>query len=144
MRIPVALLAAMSFSMALIAADSFDGTWKLNVAKSKLQCSDIVSQTMKITESSPSNQRTISDIVSKSGTHHQRKRNHIFDGKEYPLEGEKGVTETAQRVDASTTKATFKRDGKVLTETTAVVSGDVLTNHSVSDRCEETMVFERQ
>ena len=144
MRIPFTVVATLSFSMTLMAADSFDGTWKLNLAKSKLQCSDIVSQTMKITDSTPSSQRTSSDIVSKSGVHHQRNRNHVFDGKEHPLTGEKGATEIAQRVDASTTKATFKRDGKVLIEITAVVSGDVLTNHSVSDGCDETMIFERQ
>jgi hypothetical protein len=86
----------------------------------------------------------MSDIVSKSGAHHQRKRYHIFDGKEHPLEGEKGATETAQRIDASTVKTTFKRDGKVVAEATTSFSGDVMTNHSVSDGCDETLVFERQ
>jgi hypothetical protein len=143
-RIAYAVLATVSLSLTLMAADSFEGTWKLNLAKSKLQCSDTVSQTMKITGSSPNSQRTMSDIVSKSGAHHQRKRYHIFDGKEHPLEGEKGATEISQRVDASTAKSIFKRDGKVVGETTATVSGDVLTNHSVFGKCEDTLIFEKQ
>jgi hypothetical protein len=143
MRIALILLAALSFSTTLT-ADSFDGTWKLNLAKSKIQCSDVASRTMTITSTAPNNQSVVSDIVSKSGVRQERRRNHVFDGKEHQVPGEPGVTQTAQRIDASTAKVTYKRNGKVDAEATVVVTANTLTDHQVSDRCEETLVFERQ
>src|ERR1700745_2445404 len=73
MRTAFTVLAVLSLSFALRAADPFDGTWKLNVAKSKLQCSDVASRTMKITSTAPNSQDIVSDIVSKSGVHQERK-----------------------------------------------------------------------
>jgi hypothetical protein len=145
MRKALIVLAALSFSTAL-AADSFYGTWKLNVAKSNLQCSDIISQTMKIIETGPDSFRNISDVILKSGkAHHIESANRFLDGKEHK-DGQAGVTATAQRVDASALRIVFKRDRKVSQEITAVISedGKVNTYHRVFPGCEETLVFERQ
>ena len=147
MRITVAVLAAMSFSMALNAAESFYGTWKLNVDKSKIRCSDIAGETMKITETGPNSYRNVTDLVSKSGkSRHQDIGDRYLDGKERPVPGQAGVSYAIVRVDASTHKIITKRDGKVVQEITAVVSpdGKLQTNHQVVGACEETLVFERQ
>jgi hypothetical protein len=147
MRIAFTVLAALSCSLTLMAAESFYGTWKLNVAKSKLQCSDVSSETLKIIETGPSGYRNITDVVSKSGeAHHQESGNRHLNGKEYPIPGKAGVSQAIVRVDASTHKIINKKDGKVVEEITAVVSpdGKVQTNHRVFGTCDETMVFEKQ
>jgi len=147
MRIMFTVLALVSFSLALMAADSSDTTWKLNVARSKLQCSDIVSQTMKLTATAGSNSHhSVIDKVSKSGEAHHEVFDRPWDGKEHPVPGQAGLTVTDQRIDGSTLKTTFKKDGKVILESTAVVSvdGKVMTRHQVAATCEETLIFEKQ
>jgi len=133
--------------MALMGAESFYGTWKLNMAKSKLQCSDIASETMKITETGQNSYNNVTDLVSKSGkARHQEGADRYLDGKERPIPGQAGVTQTIQKIDASTHKITTKKDGKVVVEIISTVSpdGKVQTNHRVEGTCDETMVFERQ
>ncbi len=72
MRTFPAVLATLSFSMTLMASESFYGTWKLNVAKSNLGCADdVVSQTMKITETGPNTYVNVIDSISKSGQAHR-------------------------------------------------------------------------
>jgi len=147
MRSAFTILAALSFSMALMGAESFYGTWKLNMAKSKLQCSDIASETMKITETGQNSYNNVTDLVSKSGkARHQEGADRYLDGKERPIPGQAGVTQTIQKIDASTHKITTKKDGKVVVEIISTVSpdGKVQTNHRVEGTCDETMVFERQ
>lgn len=147
MRITFTSLATLSFSMTLMGAESFYGTWKLNMAKSKLQCSDIASETMKITETGPNSYHNVIDLVSKSGqARHQDSGNRYLDGKEYPSPTQAGVTQSIQRIDASTHKITAKKDGKVVVETISTVSpdGKVQTNNRVEGTCKETMVFEKQ
>ena len=85
MRIAFSVLAILSLSVTLMAANPLLGTWKLNVAKSKLQCSDnIVSETMKITEAGPNSFRSTFDIVLKSGEpDHLQDPVRYLDGKEH-------------------------------------------------------------
>jgi hypothetical protein len=147
MRIAYAVVATVSLSIPLTAANPLLGNWKLNAAKSKLQCSDIASETMNITETGPNSFRNTYDVVSKSGeAHHLEGPNRILDGKERPVPGQAGFSETVQRVDASTLTVTFKKDGKMAGELTVVVASDgkVHTVHRVTGTCDETMVFERQ
>jgi hypothetical protein len=146
MRSAFTVLATLSFSTMLMASESFYGTWKLNVAKSTLKCSDLASETMTITEAGPNAYRNVTDSVSKSGEAHHQAGNRYLDGKEHPIPGSEGVTQTIQRVDASTHKIITKENGKVVTETTATISpdGKVQTNHRIHGTCDETMVFDRQ
>jgi hypothetical protein len=136
MRITVALIAALSFNMALIAEESFYGTWKLNVTKSKLQCSDVASETMKIVETGPNSYRNITDVVSKSGeAHHQESGNRHPDGKDYPIPGKAGISQTIVRVDGSTHKIINKKDGKVVEgDYSSCLTGRQSTNQSSSGR----------
>lgn len=148
MRTFPAVLATLSFSMTLMASESFYGTWKLNVAKSNLGCADdVVSQTMKITETGPNTYVNVIDSISKSGQAHRTETGtRYLDGKDHPIAGRPGFTQSIQRVDASTHIITLKKDGKILSKTTATISadGNVQTNRRTSDSCEDILVFDRQ
>ena len=142
-------LAMLSFSFSMMAADSFVGTWKLNLAKSKGANAELVSQTMTISETG-SDTRTIIDVVLKSGETRHEEHIRTVDGKEHPARGAgfklEGATETVLRVDASTHQITDKRDGKVTGVLTSTISpdGKVMTNHRTGSAGESTLVFDRQ
>jgi hypothetical protein len=147
MRIAYVVVATLSLSMMLKAANPLVGTWKLNVGKSKLECSDLSSETMHVTETGPNSFRNVYDVVSKSGeARHSESANRTVDGKERPIPGQSGFSESVQRIDASTTKVTIKKNGKVTGELTVVMSpdGNVHTVHRVVGTCDETLVFEKQ
>ena len=146
MRITLTVLAVLSFGTTLMADESFYGTWKLNPAKSKIQCTKVASETLKITGTGPNSYRNVTDRVSQSGeARHLESGERFMDGKFRPVPGQP-VTQAIIRVDASTHKIITKKDGKVVEELTAVVSedGKVQTNHQVFGTCEETLVFEKQ
>jgi hypothetical protein len=152
MRTALTTLAALSLSVTLMAADSFVGTWKLNLAKSTLSepNADIASQTMTISETGPNDRRTIIDVVLKSGKTQHQEYNRIVDGKEHPATGvgfkQEGATEIVSRVNESTLRITGKRDGKETGVITSTVSrdGKVMTNRRTRNLGEEVLVFEKQ
>lgn len=143
-------LAVFSFSFTLMAADSFVGTWKLNMEKSRLQTNNIASETMKISEASSTSDRIVIDVVLKSGETQHQEFNRIPDGKEHPASGvgfkQEGATEIEQIVSPSTRKITSKRDGKVrgVIESSVSADGKVMTNHRTGGAGDEILVFERQ
>ena len=130
--------------LAVTGAD-FTGTWKLNLAKSKLR-NDLASETMKIEQTGPNTYRTTVDIVLKSGQKEHQEINRICDGEEHPSTGvgfkQEGAAEICEQM-SSSRKVTQKRDGKAVSEFTSTVSGDgkVMTNVWKGD---ETRVFDRQ
>jgi hypothetical protein len=147
------VVALLSFSMTLVAADSYVGTWKLNVAKSKLTGNsvDLVSETMTVAMTGPNTFRTTIDAVTKSGQTRHQEINRTLDGKEHPVTGvgvnPAGATEIVEPVDASTRRLTQKRDGKVVSTFTSIVSPDgktMTTDRHRADGSEEINVFERQ
>ena len=153
MRIALTVVAILSFSMTLEAAEPFVGTWKLNVGKSKLTGNsvNISSETMMISKTGPKAFRTTIDSVSKSGQTRHFEINRTYDGKEHPATGvgfkQEGATEIDQRVDASTRHIVSKRDGKVRNELTSTVSSDgkTMTNTTRrADGSEDIEVFDRQ
>lgn len=143
MRTALCALAVFSFSVKLMAADPFVGTWKLNVEKStpKGRNADIASETMKMSETGPDAYQIIIDSVSKTGESRHQEFNRNYDGKEHAVKG--GGTETDVRVDASTHKVIDKKDGKVAGELTATVSpdGKVMTDRLTTG---EIQIFEKQ
>jgi hypothetical protein len=150
MRITYAVLATLSLSLTLMAAD-FTGTWKLNLEKSKVpQNNDLAGATMTISQAGPNSYTTIIDTISKSGDQRHTEYYRIDDGKEHPAKGvgfkAEGVMEISQLVNASTRKITQKRDGKVTGEITSTLSpdGKVMTNHRTFGKVEDVLVFERQ
>jgi hypothetical protein len=130
-------------------ADPFDGTWKLNVEKSKmLPNTNIASRTMTISTTGSNGYRTTFDDVSKTGKKGHQVVNRILDGKEYPLTGEgvkEGDTQINQRVSESTRKIITKRNG-ITREITSTISADgkVMTNRRSSPDGEEILIYEKQ
>jgi|HubBroStandDraft_5_1064220.scaffolds.fasta_scaffold31513_3 hypothetical protein len=125
MRIALPVVAILSFSMTLVAAEPFVGTWKLNVEKSKLTGSnaDLAGRTMTISQTGPHTFVSIVDSVSKSGETRHQETTRIYDGKERPATGarQQGTTEIARMVNESIRTMTGKRDGKVLGVMTSTV-----------------------
>jgi hypothetical protein len=60
LRTTLTVLGILSFSTMLMASESFYGTWKLNLAKSDLKCTNDASVTMTITETGPNSYRNVS------------------------------------------------------------------------------------
>jgi hypothetical protein len=153
MRIPLTVVAFVSISTMLIAAEPFVGTSKLNLEKSTLLGNDrnLASETMTISNIGPNSFRTTIDSVPKSGQTRHVEINRLYDGKEHPRTGvgfkQEGATEIDQRVDAAKRRVTQKRDGKVVSEFTSTTSpdGKTLTNKvHRPDGSEEIEIFEKQ
>src|ERR1700677_138626 len=153
MRVALAVAAVLSFSMTLVAAEPFVGTWKLNVEKSKPTGNnvDLASETMTISPTGPKAFRTTIDSVSKSGQTRHQEINRIYDGEEHPPTGvgfkQEGATEIDKLVDASTRNIIQKREGKITNEVTSTVSADGKTMTNKTHRAngsEDIQVFGRQ
>jgi hypothetical protein len=154
MRIRV-LASGIVFGLLSLSAAEFNGTWKLDVAKSRLaNTNQIASVTMRIEETGPI-YRTIFDIISAAGESQHQEIIRYNDGKEHPLEGVNvpaGYFEISKKIsNGQTFKVTRKKDGKVVGEVNAKVSpnGKVLTAKqkgvtAQGQDFDELLVFERQ
>lgn len=151
MRIALTVVATLSCSVMLIAADPFVGTWKLNVEKSKLTGSKVtlVNETMTISKTGPNTFRVTSDSVSKSRQTLHVDTIRILDGHEhFPSDfsfQHRGISEIYEEVDPSTRKLIRKRYGKIIGESRLTVSpdADLMTDHRTYPR-DRIQVFERQ
>ena len=149
MRLALAVLATLSLSVVLTAAD-FTGTWKLNVGKSKLRGNDIASETVTITQTGPNTYTTTIDLVTTSGVKRHLEISRVNDGKEHPAAGvgfkQEGRTEISQQIIPSIRKITSKKDGNVIGEIISTLSpdGKVMTNRRTIGTSEEMRVFDRQ
>lgn len=151
MRTLFTVVVFVSFCLLVQASDLFVGTWKLNVAKSKLLDTDTVSQTMTIKSTGPNTFLTTLDRLTKYGQTRHQEINRTRDGKEHPATGagfkQEGATEIVEQVDASTLKVTQNRDGKVISEFTSTISPDGKTMTNIRhnpDGAESVLIFERQ
>jgi len=110
--------------------DPFEGKWKLNLGKSKLdgRAANIASKTMTVSKTGPNTFRTVIDSVSRSGQVRHSDFSHIVDGKEHFLGRFDGArmtrTEIYQSIDMFTWKITQKRVDEIIEETTLTVSAD--------------------
>lgn len=141
-------------TLSLLAAE-ITGTWKLNMAKSKLAPTPITSETMKIVETAPKVYRFIVDDTTKAGENLHIEMIRYHDGKEHSLEGVNvpmGYVEiTKVSPDGSTRNVVRKKDGKVVAEVDAKMSpdGKTMTVHEKGVSTEgqafdDIQVFERQ
>ena len=108
--------------MALIAADPFMGTWKLNPAKSKYNPGPVPkSATMTYTQDGDWIVGK-SDTVGADGTATTATNRYKRDGKEYPYRGATGDSGTiaVKAIDANTAQATIKIGTSTLTLRTAI------------------------
>jgi len=125
MRTLRVLFTLLALSVGLLAAESpFNGTWKLNVAKSKLPPPAMKSETAYIV-ADDNNFQMKDEFVDDKGQPLTVTYNAKFDGKDYPVTGDPNSDSISfQRVDANTLKVTSKKAGKVVSTATVVVSKD--------------------
>jgi hypothetical protein len=115
----------MAATVTLFAADSFDGTWKLNVTKSKFGSGPQWKSRTLLIESDGEVRKYRSESVNADGTTVSGLNESKYDGKDYPLPGSNGARTVAlARINENTFETTFKRDGNVYEVNRSVVSAD--------------------
>jgi hypothetical protein len=125
MRSMRVVLAVLVLCMAALAAESpFSGTWKLNLAKSKLPPPAPKSETAQVV-ADDNNLHMKDAITDDKGQAMTVTYDAKFDGKDYPVTGDPNSDSISfQRVDANTIKGTGKKAGNVVSTATIVVSSD--------------------
>jgi hypothetical protein len=151
----VRILAIALFSTLFIgsafAADAVDGTWNLNVAKSKFSGPVPTSITRVYTESADGttlDQKSVGADGKEASMH----VTFTYDGKVHPITGNPDAdTGSAKAVNARVTNFTLKRGGKVVGTVHRVVSkdGKTLTVHNKGTHVDgkafdDTLVFDKQ
>ena len=147
----IALLSTLIFGTSAFAADAVDGTWKLNVAKSKFSGTAPKSATRVYTESADGT--TLDQkMVGADGKEASMHVTLTYDGKERPITGNPDADSgTGKTIDAHTTDFTLKRGGKVVGSVHRVVSADGKTltvnnkgTHTDGKTYDDTLVFDKQ
>jgi hypothetical protein len=119
-------LCVLSLTVAVFAADSQPGTWKLNIAKSKYDPANLAmkSQTSKI-EASGGGIKAVVDQVNSDGKAIHYEFNAKYDGKDYAVKGDPSRdTVSYKRVDDFTYETISKKAGKVTTTARYVYTKD--------------------
>ena len=107
------------------AANPFVGTWKLNVAKSKVTDLSAMPKSETMTYVAIDNGvKIIIDGIDTEGKYHFEDQN-IYDGKDYPLKGNPDAdTSAIKKVDANTVMVVLKKAGKEMESWRCTVSKD--------------------
>jgi hypothetical protein len=119
------------------------GTWKLNVAKSKLG-PGLPPRSITSTIEAVGNHTTMTGVrIDADGVRTEAKFTARMDGKDYPLKGSANAdTVSLKRVDARTVERTDKRSGKVVETSTTVFSADGKTSTTTGKgRCSKGEEF---
>jgi len=133
-------------------ADPTEGTWTLNVAKSKFDPGPAPqSHTRSYATTAQGVALTFSEVAA-DGTKSSGQSNYKYDGKDYPITGSPNFdTLAVTRIDAYTAKSVQKKDGKPIGTTIRKVSknGKVLTLRSKGTSATGTpynnvLIFDKQ
>jgi hypothetical protein len=148
--VAITLLSALFFGTAAFAADAVDGTWKLNVAKSKFSGTAPKSATRVYTESAGGT--TLDQkMVGADGKAISMHVTLTYDGKDAPITGNPDADSgSGKAVDAHTSDFTLKMGGKVVGSVHRVVSADGKTltvnnkgTHADGKKYDDTLVFDK-
>jgi len=145
------LVVVLVMSLGLFAAESpFSGTWKLNLAKSKLPPPAPKSDTV-VVDADDNGLKLTEDATDDKGQPIKSSYEAKFDGKDYPVTGDPTTDSISfQRVNANTLKSTAKKDGKVSSRGTIVVSKDGkvttvdFTDYSQAKPAKGSAVYDKQ
>ena len=119
------ILAALSVSVSLWAADPAIGTWKLNLAKSKYSPGPPPKSATITYEAHGDGITRTGQSVGADGHTTSLQYTANFDGKDYPVTGSSTADTIAlKRIDAHTGEATLKKGGKTVSTARRVVSQD--------------------
>ena len=137
----------------LLAADSFVGTWKLNLAKSKYKPGPGPKSLTVKYEANGDGIKATSEGVNPEGQPIATQYAASYDGQETPVTGTGAPYDmiALKRIDASTVELTTKKDGKVVSKGKRVVSKDgkvmTVTTTGTNAKGEPTnnvMVYDKQ
>jgi len=124
MRKSVLCLAVFGLVGSLWAADPIEGTWKLNVAKSKITGAAPKSEIFKITAQG-GGFKWVGESVAADGKTTNSVWSGKYDGKDYSLTENADIdTVASKKIDANTSDAVLKKGGKVVGTMRWVVSKD--------------------
>lgn len=143
--------AAMT-SVAWAKGDPREGTWKLNVEKSKYSPGPAPKSLQVKVEAAGKGEKVATESVAADGSRIATQYTANFDGKDYPLTGSPAAdTVSLKRVDASTTVRTDKKGGKTVQTLTRVVSKDGKTmavtikgTNAKGEAVNNSLLFEKQ
>jgi hypothetical protein len=146
----VVVATVVTVSLSAQGADSWVGTWRLNLAKSKYESGPPPQSAISRLERSGDGWKMSQDLIDAQGRATHTELQARFDGKDYPVEGVAGLTYAFTRIDdhtydlitkrggivAGTTRTVVSSDGQTRTSTTAAknAQGQTVTNVAVYDR----------
>ena len=147
----ITLLSVLFLGTTAFAADAVDGTWKLNVAKSKFSGTAPTSGTRVYSESADGttlDQKTV-------GADGKEMSMHVtlaYDGKPHAITGNPDADSgTGKAINSHTSDFTLTKDGKVTGSVHRVVSADGKTltvhnkgTHADGSKYDDTLVYDRQ
>jgi hypothetical protein len=149
--VTIALLSILFFGTTVFAADAVDGTWNLNVAKSKFSGTAPKSGTRVYTESADGT--TLDQkMVGADGKEMSMHVTLAYDGKDHPITGNPDADGgTGKAINAHTSDFTLTKGGKVTGSVHRVVSADGKTltvhnkgTHADGKTYDDTLVFDKQ
>jgi hypothetical protein len=125
MRSVFVAMALAMFSLVLLGADSpFSGTWKLNLAKSKLP-RPLPQSVTAVVVVDDTTLKGIQEGIDENGKPFKISVEAKLDGSDCPIVGDvESDTVAVQRINARTLKSKWKKDGRVVKTATQVVSAD--------------------
>ena len=150
-RTILALMLLACWSLAY-ADGAWDGTWVLNVAKSKFEPGPpLKSQTRTIKTEGDMQKQTI-ETVTADGKSNSTSSSYRMDGKDYPITGSVEFDSVAaKQVDESTIDASLRRAGKAVATSSRTLSKDKKTmtvttkgTNRAGQAMNNVMVFDRQ
>jgi hypothetical protein len=149
--VAIALLSTLFLGTAGFAADAVDGTWKLNVAKSKFSGTAPKSCTRVYTEGADGTSLD-QKLVGADGKEMAMHVTLAYDGKPHAMTGNPDADfGTGKAIDARTSDFTLTKGGKTSGTVHRVVSADGKTltvhnkgTHADGTSYDDTMVFDKQ
>ena len=149
--VAIALLSTLFFGTTAFAADAVDGTWNLNVAKSKFSGTAPKSATRVYTESADGT--TLDQkMVGADGKEMSMHVTLAYDGKNHPITGNPDADGgIGKAINAHTSDFTLTKGGKMTGSVHRVVSADGKTltvhnkgTHADGKTYDDTLVFDKQ
>jgi hypothetical protein len=149
--VAIALLSTLFFGTTAFAADAIDGTWKLNVTKSKFSDTAPKSGTRVYTESADGT--TLDQkMIGADGKEMSMHVTLAYDGKAHLITGNPDADSgTGKAINAHSSDFTLTKGGKVVGSVHRVVSADGKTltvnnkgTHADGKAYDDTLVFDKQ
>jgi hypothetical protein len=134
------------------APDPAIGTWKLDVARSSFKLFPAFKSYVLKNEAWEDGLKAIADIVDDQKNKRHAETAYKFDGKDYPLKGSPLADAiSAKRINERSVEFVWKKDGKIVLNSKAVVSSDSKTLTSTligmdaqGRDAQNVLIFEKQ